>query len=106
MSIYFYLDVLWYGFEGRRGVLGTWRMMEMTFLDPRRFFEGLMESRSRIHGGYKSFWAIETVYQESFAHFLEADSKTEGSEERLSVYMYKHAWVIGFNTCLTHTYVL
>ncbi|CAM8910848.1 unnamed protein product [Rhodiola kirilowii] len=24
------------GVQGRRGVLGTWRMMEMTFLDPRR----------------------------------------------------------------------
>ncbi|CAM8995792.1 unnamed protein product [Rhodiola kirilowii] len=45
-------------------------------LDYCRFLEGLMNQEIEYTVAISAFWAIETVYQESFAHCLEADSKT------------------------------
>ncbi|KAK2990252.1 hypothetical protein RJ640_014704 [Escallonia rubra] len=70
-------EIAWFKKEASRfGVSLTSVVPQKANVDYCRFLESLMSSEVEYPVAMTAFWAIEAVYQESFAHCLEEGSKT------------------------------
>ena len=61
------------GFKPKQ-VISIFSMMSLVFCC--RFLESLMSSEIKYTVAITAFWAIEAVYQQSFAHFQEDGTNT------------------------------
>lgn len=72
-------EIEWFKSEGSEwGVDFSTVVAQKANREYRRFLEGLMSSEVEYGVVMTAFWAIEAVYQESFAHCLENGNKTPG----------------------------
>uniref|UniRef100_A0A1J3GPJ4 aminopyrimidine aminohydrolase n=1 Tax=Noccaea caerulescens TaxID=107243 RepID=A0A1J3GPJ4_NOCCA len=70
-------EIEWFKSEGSKwGVDFSTVVPQKANQDYRRFMEALMSSEVKYSVMMTAFWAIEAVYQESFAHCLEDGNKT------------------------------
>ncbi|KAA8527383.1 hypothetical protein F0562_034902 [Nyssa sinensis] len=70
-------EIAWFKKEASKwGIELSGIVPQKANLDYCRFLESLMSSEVEYIVAITAFWAIETVYQESFAHCLEDGSKT------------------------------